>query len=186
MAFLEGHTSYVSSIAFDTYWNTAAEDCNVGVGERGAGARERNAQNGPRADVDADDDDEDSNLREYRVVSGGQDAKLCFWDLSLEDEPMDHHQPASAASNLASAFDEKVDLSGATKSANNGGGSGGSGGSGGLILPSPSRLLTPRVSPAMCHVLHPEPIVKVIVDEREIYSVDQGSRVRVWLRPMQC
>ena len=156
MAFLEGHTSYVSCIAFDPFWSSFALDEKGGAAGDGEGDGEEDGEPEPRY---------------YRVVSGGQDAKLCFWDLHIEDEPLDHQVTRA---NLATAFGEKLDVGGARAAG------------GEVVVPSPKRLLTPRVAPAMCHVLHPEPIVKVIVDEREIFSVDQGSRVRVWLRPMRC
>ena len=156
MAFLEGHTSYVSSIAFDPSWSAMGVDTTAPSG---------GGENGTEHHVSSEDYD-DVSMWQYRAVSGGQDAKLCFWDLAIEDDF--EHRPAN---DLSSAFSSKVDISGA-------GGSDAAEHS--VIVDSPKRLSTPRVSPVMCHIVHPEPIVKVIVDRGDVFSIDQSSRVRMW------
>ena len=180
MAFLEGHTSYVSSVSFDAYWSSSIADDE----EKGSSYTNRSqtvhpsksekmdtasdSQEDKKTATNGDEKEEEVSdivMRQYRAVSGGQDAKLCFWDLAVEDE-LSFEQRGTAT--LTASF-SKVDI-----------------GSTNIIIESPKRLLTPHIAPAMCHIVHPEPIIKVIIDANEIYSIDQSSRVRMWLRPKTC
>jgi len=65
VAFGEGHSSFVSRVAFDPW------SCSDGGGGGGGGA----AAAGGVVE------------RTYRLGSAGQDTSLCLWDLVLEEDP---------------------------------------------------------------------------------------------------
>jgi WD40 repeat protein len=87
VAFGEGHSSFVSRVAFDP-WSCSdsggAGSGNGGGGEQGGGG----AGGGNGAGI---------TERTYRLGSAGHDTALCLWDLVIEEDPAVFHQQAGQA-----------------------------------------------------------------------------------------
>lgn len=77
VAFGEGHSSFVSRVAFDPW---ACTDTNVGGSQQGGAT-------GAAAGAAAAGGAGAATERIYRLGSAGHDTVLCLWDLVLEEDP---------------------------------------------------------------------------------------------------
>lgn len=112
-----------------------------------------------------------------RIVSGGDDCRLLFWDLQLDSRRTS--APAAAAPSPA---EDDTDDTDETQSS--------SGGNSSRRAPAPAiaeldaRLpAVPTVIPVAAHQAHLMPIVSVAVNTTAVVTCDSSGQVRVWARP---
>ncbi|MBA0727204.1 hypothetical protein Golax_000218, partial [Gossypium laxum] len=170
VAWGEGHNSWVSGVAFDSYWSSPNSD---GTGETVMYRFGSVGQDGIVVIYSTWNDYldckkclEDFNHMKLRSAS---DTQLLLWDLEMDEIVVPLRRcppggsPTFSTGSQSSHWDNVCPL--------------------GTLQPAPSIRDVPKISPLVAHRVHTEPLSGLIFNPGSVLTVCRQGHIKVWMRP---
>ncbi|KAL5546182.1 hypothetical protein UlMin_005869 [Ulmus minor] len=181
VAWGEGHSSWVSGVAFDSYWvppksNSDGPNSNSdGPTSKSDGSTSNSdgpnsKSDGPNSNSDGPNSKSDSKEVSvmYRFGSVGQDTQLLLWDLEMDEIVVPLRRPPGGSPTYSTGsqsahWDNVVPI--------------------GTLQPAPSMRDVPKLSPLVAHRVHTEPLSGLTFTQESVLTVCREGHIKIWMRP---
>uniref|UniRef100_A0A0E0R4W4 Uncharacterized protein n=1 Tax=Oryza rufipogon TaxID=4529 RepID=A0A0E0R4W4_ORYRU len=175
VAWGEGHKSWVSAVAFDSYWSPPKPyERKQNSMHRFASPKSDEAEEDPIysfASPKSDETKENTNIM-YRFASIGQDAQLLLWDLTKDElnVSLTHASSCSESSSSGSCSASSSSGSSSTEDRDKEFPLG-------FLHPSPRLQEVPKLSPEVAHLVGVEPLFTLEFTSESVITVCRRGRI---------
>uniref|UniRef100_A0A0E0BFZ3 Uncharacterized protein n=1 Tax=Oryza glumipatula TaxID=40148 RepID=A0A0E0BFZ3_9ORYZ len=173
VAWGEGHKSWVSAVAFDSYWSPPKPyERKQNSMHRFASPKSDEAEEDPIysfASPKSDETKENTNIM-YRFTSIGQDAQLLLWDLTKDElnVSLTHASSCSESSSSGSCSASSSSGSSSTEDRDKEFPLG-------FLHPSPRLQKVPKLSPEVAHLVGVEPLFTLEFTSESVITASLGE-----------